>query len=229
MSQRAVLRLSKPASSTMTSHPVEQPSNLNLLIRNFPPLSPIGPNLNICNLRHCESSKSHLLQKHCILTLPTPSFLPLHTTPPPSFLLPHHILQPPSLSYPSNTPHITPHPFSTTYHHSSCVTISTQAPLPLQSGEYCQGLDIVDVEGVGVGLLHPSHSFLPHPRIIYFFTSSAYLSSFTHIYTHEWIQIYTHAWMNTNIHTHEWTQIYTRMNEHKYTHAWMNTNIHTHG
>lgn len=37
MSQRAVLRLSKPASSTMTSHPVEQ----------LPPLSPIGPNFLI--------------------------------------------------------------------------------------------------------------------------------------------------------------------------------------
>ncbi len=32
--------------------------------------------------------------------------------------------------------------------------LTPQAPSPLQSGEYCQGtLDIVDAEGVGVGLL----------------------------------------------------------------------------
>ncbi len=32
-------------------------------------------------------------------------------------------------------------------------------PRGIQSGEYCQGtLDVVDVEGVGVGLLHMSSS-----------------------------------------------------------------------
>ena len=63
----------------------------------------------------------------------------------------------------SHTPHITlilsPPPTTT----PSESQISTpQAPSPLQSGEYCQGtLDIVDAEGVIVGLL-PKTQHTPH-------------------------------------------------------------------
>ena len=42
----------------------------------------------IYNFPHCKSPKSQLVQKHCILTLPSIRFLPLSSF----YLLPHHIL-----------------------------------------------------------------------------------------------------------------------------------------
>ena len=134
----------------------------------------------------------------------------------------------------SHTPHITPILYTPPTTTPSESQISTpHAPSPLQSGEYCQGtLDIVDTEGVIVGLLpktqHTPHTPpLPHSRIIYFL-----LPPFTclslHIYTRMNEHKYTHAWMTTNIHTHEWTQNTHAWMKHTYPHAWMNTKIHTH-
>ena len=63
----------------------------------------------------------------------------------------------------SHTPQITPilYPPPTTTPSESQIS-TPQAPSPLQSGEYCQGtLDIVDAEGVIVGLL-PKTQHTPH-------------------------------------------------------------------